>query len=125
MARTVPVRATRRPFTLVVCTACEAYGEPSALDALRATVRRCAHGMLVTTGCLLDATACAGSRTRGVTVVLQPCGVDRRPDGPARWLGPFDGSADVRAVCRWLERGDWDAPLSLPWDTRSHVGSHN
>ena len=72
--------------------------------------------MLVTTGCLLERQACAGSAPGGVTVVVQPCGADRRPEGPARWLGPVEGAKEVRAVCRWIERGDWNAPLSVRWD---------
>jgi hypothetical protein len=117
---------TRNPFTVVVCTACASdAGAAAALDALKATVRSCPHGMLVTTGCLLGRQACTRSAAGGVTVVLQPCGTDRRPEGSARWLGPVEGATDVRAVCRWIERGDWNAPLSLRWDTRSDVGSHN
>lgn len=119
------VATTRNPFTVVVCTACASDGGSAALDALKATVRSCPHGMLVTTGCLLERQACTGSAPGGVTVVLQPCGTDRRPEGPARWLGPVEGAKEVRAVCRWIERGDWNAPLSVRWDTRSHVGSHN
>ncbi|KAA0098018.1 hypothetical protein CIW49_15195 [Mycolicibacterium sp. P1-18] len=112
------------PYTVVVCAACASDGNSATLDALRATVRRSRHGMLVTTGCLWERPACAASAPGGVTVVVQPCDVDRRPDGPARRLGSV-GPKDVRAVCRWLERGDWDAPLHLWWDARSRVGSHN
>lgn len=85
------------------------------MAALGPTVRRCDHGMLVATGCLLGRGVCAPSPTR-VTVALQPCTVDRRPQGRVRWLGPIDGAADVAALCRWLERGDWDVPLRTTWD---------
>ena len=112
------------PYTVVVCAACAPDEGSAALDALRATVRRSPHGMLVTTGCMWERHACAEYVPGGVTVVVQPCDVERRPVGPARRLGPV-GVKDVRAVCRWLERGDWDAPLHAWWDSRSHVGSHN
>jgi hypothetical protein len=112
------------PYTVVVCAACAPDGGSAALDALRATVRRSPHGMLVTAGCPWERAACAGPGQGVVTVVVQPCDVDRRPDGPAHRLGPV-GAKDVRAVCRWLERGDWNAPLHVWWDARSHVGSQN
>jgi hypothetical protein len=41
-------------------------------------------------------------------VVLQPCAHDRRPEGPAHWIGPIGGEDDVRIVRDWLERGEWD-----------------
>ncbi|MEU0495722.1 hypothetical protein [Mycobacterium sp. NPDC006124] len=112
------------PFTVVVCAVCPSDGSSATLEALRATVRRCPHGMLVTTDCLVGRSRCTGPGADAITVVVQPCGVDRRPEGPVRRLGPV-GPRDVRAVCRWLEAGDWDAPLSTWWDARSHVGSPN
>ena len=112
------------PFTVIVCTACTPEGRSPTLEALKATVRRCPHGMLVTTDCLVAHQGCAGPGPDAVTVVVQPCGVDRRPDGPVRRVGPV-GPQGIRAVCRWLEAGDWNAPLSTWWDARSHVGSHN
>jgi len=112
------------PYTVVVCAACAPDGGSATLDALRATVRRSPHGMLITAGCPWTRHSCGGSHPGGVTVVVQPCNVDRRPDGPARRLGPV-GAGDVRAVCRWLERGDWDAPLHVWWDARGHAGSRN
>jgi hypothetical protein len=120
-----PVRATRRPFTVIVCTSCAASAGEDVLQTLGASVRRCANGVLVTTGCLLGATTCGPSRPSGVTVALQPCTIDRRSVGRVRWLGPVDGARDVRALCRWVERGDWDAPLLLTWDARTSVGSSN
>lgn len=96
-------------FTLVVCSTCAAEGDAVVLDDLRATVRRCDHGMLVTTGCLLGAEICSAACGHGVTAVLQPCAFDRRPQGVAQWLGPMGDARAVRAVCRWLERGDWVA----------------
>lgn len=123
-----PVRATRRPFTLILCTACTADRTEAAMRAVRATIRRCDHGVLVTTGCMLGVKACAASG--GLTMVLQPCTIDRRPDGPARWLGSIDGAKDVRGVCRWVELGDWDTPPpgcrpSAPWEVIARVGSPN
>lgn len=123
-----PVRSTRRPFTLILCTACGDDRGAAALDGVRATIRRCDHGVLVTTGCMLGTKACTSGG--GVTMVLQPCTIDRRPDGPPRWLGAIDGARDVRAVCRWVERGDWDSPPpgcrpSAPWEMNRRVGSPN
>jgi hypothetical protein len=115
---------TVRPFTVIVCTACAADGDAAVPAELRATIRRSAHGMLVTTGCLLAPGRCTQAVGR-VTVAVQPCTVDRRPEGRVRWVGPIDGAGDVRALCRWLERGAWDAPLSTRWDARRHVDSRN
>lgn len=100
--------ATQRPFTVALCTRCGSAPGTSLLEHLRATIRVCHQGMLVTTGCLLGHLACAsrGAHT-GVVLMLQPCTIERRPLGPARWIGPIDADADVIAVCRWIERGQW------------------
>jgi hypothetical protein len=101
-------RATQRPFTVVLCTRCGTAPGSSLLEHLRATIRVCHQGMLVTTGCLLGDSACAsrGAHT-GAVLMLQPCTTERRPLGPARWIGPIDADADVVAVCRWIESGQW------------------
>lgn len=44
----------------------------------------------------------------GVVTVLQPCSIDRGPDGPAHWLGPIDDTADIAIVQDWVERGEWE-----------------
>src|ERR1700758_2305021 len=79
---------TSRPFTVVLCTSCAAKSELGVLEALRAAVRRCGHGVLVTTECMLGALACATLHNgAGGMVVLQPCSVDRPPSGPAHGSG--------------------------------------
>jgi hypothetical protein len=78
------------------------------LEELRATIRRCAHGMLVTTACMLGPLACA-VRPHGPVVILQPCSVERVPIGSARWIGPINDKADIRALRDWLEQGEWDS----------------
>jgi hypothetical protein len=50
---------TSRPFTVFLCTSCPAKPEFTVLEELRATIRRCPHGMLVTTACMLGPLACA------------------------------------------------------------------
>lgn len=105
---TRPSRATQRAFTAIVCAGCAPELGLSVLDGLRATIRRCRHGVLVRTDCLLGPLTCASRPTgRGVLVVLQPCSHDRRPDGPARWIGPINSDDDVEILRDWLERGDW------------------
>lgn len=96
-------------FTVVVCQApsCESASDPGLVDALRATVRHCPHGVLVTTGCVLGTLACRSSvGVPGGIVVVQPCGKDRRPQGAAIWVGPVRSGDDTRALCWWLEHGD-------------------
>lgn len=106
---TVPRRATDRPFTVALCISCPAEPERAALKQLRRSIRRCRHGVLVTTGCLRGTVSCAARpHGAGAVVVMQPCSVDRAPDGPAHWIGPIKGGDDLRAVCDWLERGEWD-----------------
>lgn len=107
-----PHRATRRPFTVAVCGSCKAEPGLAAretLDALRATIRRCDHGMLVITDCMLGVLTC-GARIHGpgVMVLLQPCSIDRAPNGPPCWIGPINDKDDVWVVCDWVERGEWD-----------------
>jgi hypothetical protein len=113
---------TSRPFTAAVCTSCAAGPATQLLLALRGSIRRCPHGMLVTTGCLLGEFTCAVRPSgEGAVLVLQPCSVDRTPAGPARWVGPVRHAVDARVVCDWLERGDWEldalpSRLSAEWN---------
>lgn len=112
---------TRRPFTVVVCTMCTLGSPLAVLEALRETIRRCDHGVLITSACTLAIRAGAvHDHCRGVTVVVQPCSIHRAPRGPARWVGPIENHAELRAVCAWLERGRWDLPVlgSVPREGR-------
>ena len=102
---TDPRGATRRPFT-VVCWDCETSSALGILAALATSVRRCEHGMLIR----------AEDRRRrptaraGAMVLLQPCAADRRPIGPAHWVGPITKDDDLRVVRDWLEKGEWERP---------------
>jgi hypothetical protein len=99
---------TSRPFTVALCTSCAAGPELAVVEELRATIRRCKHGVLVTTACMLDPLTCAARPHRpGTIVILQPCSVDRVPSGPACRIGPINDKNDVRALRDWLEQGEW------------------
>lgn len=101
--------ATTRPFTVALCVSCMAEPDVAVLQHLRTSVRRCAHGVLVTTGCLRGTVSCAARpHGPGAVVVMQPCSVKRVPDGPTHWIGPITEPDDLRAVCDWLEGGQWD-----------------
>lgn len=109
-----------RAFTVIVCTTCRADSAVSVLDELRPTVKRCPHGVLVSTGCMLGPLAC-GVRPmgHGATVIVQPCTIDRLPDGPPQWIGPVNDACDAAELRGWLERGEWDIAL-LPDRMRRH-----
>lgn len=98
---------TSRPFTVFLCTSCPATRELAVLEELRATIRRCAHGMLVTTACMLGPLACA-AQPHGPIVILQPCSVEHVPIGSPRWIGPINDTNDIQALRDWLEHGVWD-----------------
>jgi hypothetical protein len=101
--------STSRPFTVAVCTSCAAEPATRLLQMLRASVRRCPHGMLVITACLLGQFTCATRPSHnGVMLVLQPCSTDRIPTGPPQWVGPVNNSVDARTVRDWLEQGNWE-----------------
>ena len=77
--------------------------------------------MLVTTGCLRGTISCAARpHGPGAVVAMQPCSVERIPHGPTHWIGPIADPADLREVCDWLERGDWDA-AALPERLRADL----
>ncbi|RST10940.1 hypothetical protein EF908_39925 [Streptomyces sp. WAC04770] len=92
-----------RPFTLVVCTQCRSDEQGEALEVLRAAVRGCRHGLLVTTGCLGRFLDCRTSP--GLYAAVQPCTVERHPAGSVTRLGPIRGEADARSVAEWLRAG--------------------
>lgn len=101
------------PFTAVLCAA-DGCCRDTGLDvtgALRATTRRCPHGVLVLAGCVLGPVLCltcgpSGDGPPGSYVVVQPCAHDRRPTGSAVRVGPLRTAADVAALSDWLEHGD-------------------
>lgn len=101
--------ATTRPYTVALCISCATEPNVAVLQHLRRSVRRCAHGVLVTTGCLRGTISCVTRpHGSGAIVVMQPCSLDRAPNGPTLWIGPITDGDDVKAVCAWLERGEWD-----------------
>lgn len=100
---------TDRAFTVVVCTGPGGAVESATLDGLRATVRRCAHGMLVSTPALLAPIyRTPGSGEAETYAMLQPCDAHHRaPVGPARWVGPIRTADDAVELAGWVERGGW------------------
>ena len=110
---TLPSRATDRPFTLVVCTACAADHNLSVIDELRPTIRRCPRSMLVAAACMLGPLTCASRPTGcGVMAMLQPCTNDRVACGPPHWIGPITDKAEAAVLRDWLELGQWEnAPV--------------
>ncbi|MGV0743763.1 hypothetical protein [Mycolicibacterium sp. XJ870] len=91
-------------FTAAVCSRCTAAGP--VLDELRAAVRRAPHGMLVSTGCLLDQLSCVG-RADGTMVLVQPCASDRTPTGPAVMFGPIATAEAADELRKWIDRREW------------------
>ncbi|CAM5561235.1 hypothetical protein SALBM311S_01308 [Streptomyces alboniger] len=92
-----------RPFTLVVCGACDAALAGRLREALRRVVRGCPHAVMVSTGCLETVLHCRSGR--GLYAAVQPCAVDRRPTGAVVRLGPLATDADAEAVGEWLRAG--------------------
>jgi hypothetical protein len=105
---------TRRPFTVAICTACDSDVARALLPDLRAVVRDCPHGVLVSTGCLLGSLTCA-TRTpvAGVMLLMQPCTPERVPTGAVSWIGPVQNTQDADAACAWIAAGRWDR-VGLP-----------
>jgi hypothetical protein len=119
-------RTHDRPFTVVVCqaTACEAGADPGLLDALRETIRRCPHGVLLRSGCMLGPVTCRPrwlhphADTSGAIVIVQPCGTDRAPQGIPVRVGPLRHPGDTHALCTWLERGVLVVPDQSVYSSR-------
>lgn len=115
---------TDRPFTAAVCQAAPClHPDLALLQRLGATIRRCPHGVLIRTGCLLRAPRCRGNPAHdsGSYLLAQPCGPDRNPQGPAIPVGPILTPHDVETVATWLENGTLNAELL---DRRLRAGTH-
>lgn len=100
------------PFNAVVCRAGPCAGAAAPLlRHLGAATRRCPHGVLISAGCLLRASRClrAPAHDSGAYLFVQPCDLDRRPQGAAIGIGPVLTAADAAAVADWLAGGDLDA----------------
>lgn len=109
---------TAPAYTAVLCAApgCGA-ADPATVggrlgEALRAVVRASRHGILVTAGCTVGPAACR-LRPAAPLVLVQPCDVERRPQGCAVRVGPLRTDGDVEAFAAWLRAGDLD-PALLP-----------
>lgn len=121
---------TRRPFTAAVCMRCAAGPDLVIVEQLRAAVRRCQHGILVETRCLLGELTCATRYpSYGTMMLLQPCTVDRVPNASVAWVSPIKTEADAKEVCQWVASGRWDR-AELPVRLRAELnlsrdGHHN
>jgi hypothetical protein len=112
---------TTQPFTVAICTTCGAEVTPQLLQLLRDVIRRCPHGMLVMTECLLGQITCATRPAHeGAMLLLQLCSIERTPTAPAQWLGPITDLADARLICEWIVRGGWDC-RALPTHLRAEA----
>lgn len=104
---------TERPFTVAVCQAGPCRMRARGTDVmgrLASAVRRCPHGVLVRTGCLLHAARCrsGGGHDSGCYLWVQPCDVHRRPHGVVIPVGPVLNQSDADSVAGWLRDGDLD-----------------
>jgi hypothetical protein len=106
-----------QPFNAVVCRAGPCAGAAAPLlRHLGAATRRCPHGVLISTGCVLRASRCqlAPGHDSGAYLLVQPCDLDRRPRGTAIGIGPVLTAADAAAVADWLAGGSLDAARLEP-----------
>jgi hypothetical protein len=106
-----------RPFNAVVCRAGPCAGAAAPLlRHLGAATRRCPHGVLISTGCVLRASRClrAPGHDSGAYLLVQPCDLDRQPRGIAIGIGPVLSDADAAAVADWLAGGSLDAARLEP-----------
>src|ERR1700730_2426152 len=112
---------TSHPFIVAICTNCAAEPSERLLQMLRASIRRCPHGMIMTPACLLGHLTCATRPSQqGVLLLLQPCSTQRIPTGPAQWMGPVHDTEDARAARAWLEQGNWER-RTLPAHLRAEA----
>lgn len=114
-------RGTDRPFTVIVCDACDGDPALSVIDELRPVIQNCPHAMVISAGCVLGPVSCAARQSGcGVIAIVQPCTRDRRPCGAAHWLGPISEPADAAALRDWIESGQWER-AALPEPLARHV----
>jgi hypothetical protein len=96
-------------FTAIVCQACNTNPDLPVLQTLREAIRRCPHGVLVSSSCPLGHLQChtrnRNPRTAGPVLVVQPCtSTTRQPLGPAIPVGPLRTPEDLTALTHWLEQ---------------------
>jgi hypothetical protein len=104
-------------FNAVVCQSGPCAGPAGPLlHQLRAATRRCPHGVLISTGCLLRASRCQRwpAHDSGAYLFVQPCDLDRQPQGMAIGIGPVLTDADAAAVAEWLVDGSLDVARLEP-----------
>lgn len=110
-------------FTAVLCDDCRGARDLPVLDALRETVSRSPHGVLVRAPCQLGKLWCH-ARTRaagdGAVVLVQPCDVQRRPTGPVIAVGPIRSRPDLAALTGWMAATPLTAD-SLPARLRTRM----
>ncbi|MEU5845322.1 hypothetical protein [Saccharopolyspora shandongensis] len=95
-------------FTAIFCGSCGESGELPLVAALRETVRRSPHGVLVRAACPLGHLWCHIRKTStahatGQVVLVQRCTSTRRPLGPIILVGPVETAEDIAELTRWLE----------------------
>ncbi|MDA3630845.1 hypothetical protein OU415_35845 [Saccharopolyspora sp. WRP15-2] len=95
-------------LTAIICDSCEDNGERPLLAALKETIRRLPHAVLVRTPCPFSQMWChtrkiSASRGAGQVVLVQRCTDTRRPLGPVIVVGPVETADDVALLTRWLE----------------------
>jgi len=95
-------------LTAIICDSCEDNGERPLLAALKETIRRLPHAVLVRTRCPFSQVWChtrktSAPRGAGQVVLVQRCTEARRPLGPAILVGPVATAEDVTVLTRWLE----------------------
>ena len=106
-----------QPFNAVVCRAGPCAGAAAPLlRHLGAATRRCPPGVLISAGCVLRASRClrAPGHDSGAYALVQPCDLDRQPQGTAIGIGPVLSDADAAAVADWLAGGSLDAARLEP-----------
>jgi hypothetical protein len=92
--------STSHPFAVAICGSCAAEPAAQLLQMLRASIRRCPHAMLVTTGCLLGQLTCATRPPlEGVILLLQPCSTQRIPEIFSIPVDRQCGAASDPVVC--------------------------
>jgi hypothetical protein len=110
-------RVGDRAFIIVVYDDGAESNSFSVVDALRPTIRRSRHGMMIIGDPNGTAFACA---------LFQECSKDRVPAGPARWIGPINSEDDAEALRGWIEDGIWEdyaLPIHLRCSRTGIIGS--
>ncbi|GAA2803801.1 hypothetical protein [Saccharopolyspora taberi] len=119
---------SRSGLTAIVCDSCGDSGERPLLAALRETIRRLPHAVLLRTTCPLGRMWCHTRKISapygaGQVVLVQRCTDTRRPLGPVILVGPVETAEDVAELTRWLETRPLEVE-SLPRRLRRLQNAH-